>query len=63
MEHTEQLCARLLHVIPNLRPIGSYANLSASGFKDMYVDIRWAVTMRRQISDGGLTTLSGNDST
>jgi uncharacterized protein YqiB (DUF1249 family) len=39
MEHNKEIYARLLQVIPNLRNIGSYAKLSASGFMDLHVDI------------------------
>jgi uncharacterized protein YqiB (DUF1249 family) len=39
MDHTKQIYTRLLQVVPNLRNIGSYAKLSASGFMDLHVDI------------------------
>jgi uncharacterized protein YqiB (DUF1249 family) len=39
MDHTKEIYTRLLHVIPNLRNIGSYAKLSARGFMDLHVDI------------------------
>jgi hypothetical protein len=39
MDHTKQIYAGLLHVIPNIRNIGTYAKLSAPGFTDLHVDI------------------------
>jgi len=39
MDHTRQIYTRLLQLIPNLRNIGTYAKLSASGFMDLHVDI------------------------
>ena len=39
MDHTKEIYTRLLHVIPNLRNIGSYDKLSAPGFMDLHVDI------------------------
>jgi len=39
MDNTKQIYVRLLHVIPNLRNIGSYSKLSAPGFMDLHVDI------------------------
>jgi len=39
MDHTKEIYTRLLQVIPNIRIIGSYAKLSASGFMDLHVDI------------------------
>ena len=39
MDDTQVIYTRLLHVIPNLRHIGSYAKLSAPGFMDLHVDI------------------------
>jgi len=39
MDDTQVIYIRLLHVIPNLRHIGTYAKLSAPGFMDLHVDI------------------------
>jgi uncharacterized protein YqiB (DUF1249 family) len=39
MDHAKEIYTRLLQVVPNLRNIGSYAKLSASGFMDLHVDI------------------------
>ena len=39
MGHTHEIYIRLLQVVPNLRNIGTYAKLSASGFMDLHVDI------------------------
>jgi len=39
MDYTKEIYTRLLQVLPNLRNIGSYAKLSASGFMDLHVDI------------------------
>ena len=40
MDDTKQIYTCLLHVIPNLRHIGSYAKLSAPGYMDLHVDIQ-----------------------
>ena len=59
MGHTKEIYARLLHVIPNLRNIGSYAKLSASGFMDLHVDILnkngnvWRIALAHNYKAGG----------
>ena len=59
MDHTKQIYARLLHVIPNVRNIGSYAKLSAPGFMDLHVDILnkkgnvWRIALAHNYKAGG----------
>jgi hypothetical protein len=59
MDHTKEIYTRLLHVIPNLRIIGSYAKLSASGFMDLHVDILnkngevWRIALAHNYKSGG----------
>jgi len=59
MDYTKQIYARLLHVIPNLRNIGTYAKLSASGFMDLHVDIInkngnvWRISLAHNYKAGG----------
>jgi len=59
MGHTKVIYARLLHVIPNLRNIGTYAKLSATGFMDLHVDILhkngnvWRIAMAHNYKSGG----------
>ena len=48
-----------LHVIPNLRNIGTYAKLSAPGFMDLHVDILnkhgnvWRIALAHNYKSGG----------
>ena len=59
MDHTKQIYARLLHVIPNLRNIGTYAKVSAPGFMDLHVDILnkngnvWKIALAHNYKAGG----------
>ena len=59
MDHNKQIYARLLHVIPNLRNIGTYAKQSAPGFMDLHVDILhkngnvWRIAMAHNYKSGG----------
>ena len=59
MDDTHAIYTRLLHVIPNLRNIGSYAELSASGFMDLHVDILsrnqtvWRIALAHNYKAGG----------
>jgi uncharacterized protein YqiB (DUF1249 family) len=59
MDHSKEFYTRLLHVIPNLRNIGSYAKLSASGFMDLHVDILnkngnvWQIALAHNYKSGG----------
>ena len=59
MDHTKEIYIRLLQVIPNLRNIGSYAKLSASGFMDLHVDILnkcgtvWRIALAHNYKAGG----------
>jgi uncharacterized protein YqiB (DUF1249 family) len=59
MDHTKQIYTRLLQVIPNLRNIGTYAKLSASGFMDLHVDILhkngnvWRISLAHNYKSGG----------
>jgi len=59
MDHTKEIYARLLQVIPNLRSIGSYAKLSAPGFMDLHVDILhkngnvWRISLAHNYKAGG----------
>ena len=59
MDHTKEIYARLLDVIPNLRNIGSYAKLSAPGFMDLHVDILnnngnvWRISLAHNYKAGG----------
>ena len=59
MDHTKQIYARLLHVIPNVRNIGTYAKLSAPGFMDLHVDILnkngnvWRIALAHNYKSGG----------
>ena len=59
MDHTKEIYARLLQVIPNLRSIGSYAKLSAPGFMDLHVDILhkngnvWRISLAHNYKSGG----------
>ena len=59
MDHTKQICIRLLHVIPNLRNIGTYAKLSAPGFMDLHVDLLnksgsvWRIALAHNYKAGG----------
>ena len=59
MDLTKEIYAKLIHVIPNLRNIGSYAKLSASGFMDLHVDILnkngnvWRIALAHNYRAGG----------
>ena len=59
VDHTKQIYARLLHVIPNLRNIGTYAKVSAPGFMDLHVDILnknggvWRIALAHNYNSGG----------
>lgn len=59
MDHTHKIYIRLLQVIPNLRNIGTYAKLSASGFMDLHVDILhknrnvWRIALAHNYMSGG----------
>jgi uncharacterized protein YqiB (DUF1249 family) len=59
MDHTEEIYARLLRVVPNLRNVGTYAKLSASGFMDLHVDILnkngdvWRIALAHNYKSGG----------
>ena len=59
MDRTKEIYTRLLQVIPNLRNIGSYAKLSASGFMDLHVDILnkngnvWRISLAHNYKSGG----------
>jgi uncharacterized protein YqiB (DUF1249 family) len=59
MDHTKEIYTRLLQVIPNLRNIGNYAKLSASGFMDLHVDILnkkgnvWRIALAHNYKSGG----------
>ena len=59
MDHTKEIYTRLLRVIPNLRNIGTYAKLSASGFMDLHVDILnkngnvWRISLAHNYKAGG----------
>ena len=59
VDHTKQIYARLLHVIPNLRNIGTYAKVSAPGFMDLHVDILnkngnvWKIALAHNYKAGG----------
>ena len=59
MDVTKQIYTRLLHVIPNLRNIGTYAKLSAPGFMDLHVDILnknsnvWRISLAHNYKAGG----------
>lgn len=59
MDHTKEIYTRLLHVIPNLRNIGRYEKLSASGFMDLHVDILsktgnvWRISLAHNYKSGG----------
>ena len=59
MDNTKQIYTKLLQVIPNLRNIGSYAKLSASGFMDLHVDILnkngnvWRIALTHNYKAGG----------
>jgi uncharacterized protein YqiB (DUF1249 family) len=59
MDHTKEIYTRLLQVIPNLRNIGAYAKLSATGFMDLHVDILnkngnvWRVSLAHNYKAGG----------
>jgi len=59
MDHTKDIYIRLLQVIPNLRNIGTYAKLSASGFMDLHVDILnkngsvWRIALAHNYNSGG----------
>jgi uncharacterized protein YqiB (DUF1249 family) len=59
MDDTKQIYARLLQVVPNLRNIGAYAKLSASGFMDLHVDILrkdgnvWRIALAHNYKAGG----------
>jgi len=59
MDHTKEIYARLSHVIPNLRNIGTYAKLSAAGFMDLHVDILnkngnvWRISLAHNYKAGG----------
>jgi uncharacterized protein YqiB (DUF1249 family) len=59
MDHTKEIYTRLLQVVPNLRSIGSYAGLSASGFMDLHVDILrkngnvWRIALAHNYRAGG----------
>ena len=59
MDHTKEIYNRLLHAIPNLRNIGSYAKLSASGFMDLHIDILnknenvWRIALAHNYRAGG----------
>ena len=57
--HTKEIYTRLLQVVPNLRNIGTYAKLSASGFMDLHVDILnkngdvWRIALAHNYKSGG----------
>ena len=59
MDPTKQIYTRLLHVIPNLRNIGTYAKLAAPGFMDLHVDILqksgnvWRIALAHNYKSGG----------
>ena len=59
MDHTKVIYTRLLHFIPNLRNIGSYAKLSSSGFMDLHVNILnkngsvWRIALAHNYKSGG----------
>ena len=59
MDHTREIYTRLLHVIPNLRHIGSYAKLTAPGFMGLHVDILnkkgnvWRIALADNYRSGG----------
>ena len=59
MDHTKEIYTRLLHVIPNLRNIGTYAKQSATGFMDLHVDILhkngnvWRIALAHNYKAGG----------
>jgi uncharacterized protein YqiB (DUF1249 family) len=59
MDHAQEIYDRLLHVIPNLRNIGSYAKLSAPGFMDLHIDILnkngnvWRIALAHNYKSGG----------
>jgi uncharacterized protein YqiB (DUF1249 family) len=59
MDYTKEIYTRLLQVIPNLRNIGNYAKLSASGFMDLHVDILhkkgnvWRISLAHNYRAGG----------
>ena len=59
MDHTKEIYTRLLQVIPNLRNIGTYANLSATGYMDLHVDILnksgnvWRIALAHNYKAGG----------
>jgi len=59
MDHTKEIHTRLLQVISNLRNIGTYAKLSASGFMDLHVDILhkngnvWRISIAHNYKSGG----------
>jgi hypothetical protein len=59
MDHTKEIYTRLLHVIPNLRSIGTYAKLPARGFMDLHVDILnkkgnvWRIALAHSYKSGG----------
>ena len=59
MDHTKEIYTRLLQVIPNLRNIGTYAKLSATGFMDLHVDILhknenvWRIALAHNYKAGG----------
>ena len=59
MDHAKQIYTRLLHVIPNLRNIGTYAKFVAPGFMDLHVDILhknenvWRISLAHNYKSGG----------
>jgi len=59
MDHTKEIYTSLLQVIPNLRNIGNYVKLSASGFMDLHVDILnknghvWRIALAHNYKAGG----------
>ena len=59
MDHTKEIYNRLLQVIPNLRNIGTYAKLSATGYMELHVDILkkdrnvWRIALAHNYKAGG----------
>jgi len=59
MDQTKEIYNRLLQVIPNLRNIGTYAKLSATGYMELHVDILkkdrnvWRIALAHNYKAGG----------
>jgi len=59
MDTCKEIYTRLLQVVPNLRQIGTYAKLSATGFMDLHVDILnkkgnvWRIALAHNYKSGG----------